>query len=812
MEQNKEYYAFISYKREDKAEAKRLQKALEYYRLPNNLRQEHPELPEYVRPVFRDMTDLEVGELSAQIHSALEQSHYLIVVCSPRAAASKWVNDEIEYFISLGKQDKIIPYIIEGIPHSSNPAEECYPPALLRLSKEKELLGANINEVGKDSATLRVVSRMFNIRFDTLYQRYQREQKKHRIQMVCAIVIAFLFLSSIMGWILHQNTLLKDRENKMVINQARAIVKNALTYIDDGDLEMAVALLLNINDKTRSLFDEECMPEIEYAFRVAYDSLLYSTATPKRKIRNFGGSMLSASISSDDSVIVTGSTDGTVRFWDIKSGNEIEEKRIIRPTSVWAKFSPYSNHLLTIDYEDTIGIWRQEKERYILDRYITDSFLVPSTTFIDDKSFFIKNSGQITLCYKDSTLNETKWKVKTFDEGDFIISKEKIVFNDYHRGKFIIYDMINNKNYNCKLRSSYNGWPHSLHFSPNGEYIIEEASGSIFIYTSSNGEFVKAFIYPEDHACNLSFGNNGNTLVITCNNGIHFIDLIKMKEIVLKYINSDDIEVRICALSNSNNILFIGNNKKRSYDIYSAPFVNNKRIHTVDTIYVKNKELFVDYDVYDGVHFGTNTKGINDYGIVYAWWKRFRNEWEYDYKFNYCNGILRIDNNTAPDFKTRLNIPYIGNIWADGLHAYINSTADLFASFNLLNLEIRDKNSDIKYNLKHDSELITASFSKDSKYVVTLTANQIVHVWDIGNSYPYEIYNLRLDSSSYEYATMSDKNGYIYLVDFPSYDSTNRIILKKISLPTLNDIIVKLKSTYGSYKLTQEDRITNFLE
>ena len=146
MEQKKEYYAFISYKREDKKEAKRLQHALEYYRLPNQLRQEQPELPEYVRPIFRDMTDLEVGELSTQIHSALEQSHYLIVVCSPRVAASKWVNDEIEYFISLGKQDKIIPYIIEGIPHASNPEEECYPPALLRLSNDKELLGANINE------------------------------------------------------------------------------------------------------------------------------------------------------------------------------------------------------------------------------------------------------------------------------------------------------------------------------------------------------------------------------------------------------------------------------------------------------------------------------------------------------------------------------------------------------------------------------------------------------------------------------------------------------------------------------------------
>ena len=60
MEQGKEYYAFISYKKKKKKEAKRLQHALEYYRLPNHLRQENPELPEYVRPVFRDMTDLEV--------------------------------------------------------------------------------------------------------------------------------------------------------------------------------------------------------------------------------------------------------------------------------------------------------------------------------------------------------------------------------------------------------------------------------------------------------------------------------------------------------------------------------------------------------------------------------------------------------------------------------------------------------------------------------------------------------------------------------------------------------------------------------
>ena len=235
MEQSKEYYAFISYKREDKKEAKRLQHALEYYRLPNHLRQENPELPEYVRPVFRDMTDLEVGELSAQIHTSLEQSHFLIVVCSPRAAASKWVNDEVEYFISLGKQDKIIPYIIEGVPHASNLNEECYPPALQRLSKEKELLGANINEVGKDSATIRVVSRMFNIRFDTLYQRSEREQKRKRwLWIGGSVLIAFLGLS-IGGFFVRQNGII-ERQNERLQQDSIAMANHLLRIQNDSVL------------------------------------------------------------------------------------------------------------------------------------------------------------------------------------------------------------------------------------------------------------------------------------------------------------------------------------------------------------------------------------------------------------------------------------------------------------------------------------------------------------------------------------------------------------------------------------------------
>ena len=57
MGQNKEYYAFISYKREDEKWAKWLQYALEYYKFPTNLNG-RTDLPKNIRPTCRDVTDL----------------------------------------------------------------------------------------------------------------------------------------------------------------------------------------------------------------------------------------------------------------------------------------------------------------------------------------------------------------------------------------------------------------------------------------------------------------------------------------------------------------------------------------------------------------------------------------------------------------------------------------------------------------------------------------------------------------------------------------------------------------------------------
>lgn len=89
------YLAFISYKREDERWAKWLQNRLEHYKLPLSVRRSDPTLPEKIRPVFRDTTDLSGGLLEQAIQQALDSSKYLIVICSPRAAQSPWVCKEV---------------------------------------------------------------------------------------------------------------------------------------------------------------------------------------------------------------------------------------------------------------------------------------------------------------------------------------------------------------------------------------------------------------------------------------------------------------------------------------------------------------------------------------------------------------------------------------------------------------------------------------------------------------------------------------------------------------------------------------------
>ena len=143
-------FAFISYNHNDVKWAKWLQKNLENYKLPTEIHNEFED-SRFIRPVFRDQTDLNTGVLGNVLRDNLLASKFLIVLCSPNSAKSEWVSKEVQSFIEWGRLDCIIPLIVDGQPNCYNPDLECFPRYLKEYTSqhpETELLGVSIAEVG----------------------------------------------------------------------------------------------------------------------------------------------------------------------------------------------------------------------------------------------------------------------------------------------------------------------------------------------------------------------------------------------------------------------------------------------------------------------------------------------------------------------------------------------------------------------------------------------------------------------------------------------------------------------------------------
>lgn len=199
-----DYFAFISYKHQDEKWAVWLQRKLERYKLPTALCREK-KIPRRLKPVFRDKTDLSCCALIQDLHEKLNNSRYLIVICSPNAVSSPYIDEEIRYFASTHSKEYIIPFIVSGTPYSCD-GYECYPteirylfPKVDLLDEDQEILGANIGE--KESGSLRkrkerafimVLSYMLEITFDSLWRRHHKYMVRKHLSYIVTLCLMFL--------------------------------------------------------------------------------------------------------------------------------------------------------------------------------------------------------------------------------------------------------------------------------------------------------------------------------------------------------------------------------------------------------------------------------------------------------------------------------------------------------------------------------------------------------------------------------------------------------------------------------------------
>lgn len=199
-DQDFKYWAFISYSHADEEWAKWLHKSIETYRVPRKLigrETANGELPKRLFPVFRDRDELPgASDLGGKIQEALKTSRSLIVICSPKSAVSKWVNEEVKTYKSLGRADHVLCLMIDGEPNAAPDSGllECFPQAVrfhvdgagevTDIPAEPIAADARPGKDGKTNALFKLLSGVMGVGYDELRQRERQRKRQRRLRII----------------------------------------------------------------------------------------------------------------------------------------------------------------------------------------------------------------------------------------------------------------------------------------------------------------------------------------------------------------------------------------------------------------------------------------------------------------------------------------------------------------------------------------------------------------------------------------------------------------------------------------------------
>ena len=194
------YRAFLSYSHTDEQWASWLHRELEGYRIPRKLvGRDSPlgPIPRKLFPVFRDREELPTAQaLSSEIERALGNSDSLIVICSPAAVRSTWVNEEIRRYKAQGHADRVFCLIVDGEPGDSE--RECFPEAIRYQvdaagqigDQPAEPIAADLRpgKDGKADAKLKLIAGLLGIGLNELKQR-ELAARNRRLTAISSVAV-----------------------------------------------------------------------------------------------------------------------------------------------------------------------------------------------------------------------------------------------------------------------------------------------------------------------------------------------------------------------------------------------------------------------------------------------------------------------------------------------------------------------------------------------------------------------------------------------------------------------------------------------
>lgn len=463
------YDAFISYRHAeiDKFAAENLHKKLEAFRLPKSIiKQRGKDCKKKIERVFRDRDELPLASnLADPIMEALEDSEFLIVICSPRLPQSQWCKKEIETFISLHGHEKVLAVLVEGEP------EEAFPEALLYqecvVTKEDgstetvrkpveplaaDVRGKNKKEILKamDGELLRLAAAMFGCAYDDLKQRH-KEQKMRKLLTASlaasSIFLAFGAVSTTMAVrirmqkeqieqqaeeIGEQKAQIEVQYQEALRNQSRSLAEKSLGILSDGDRLSAIRTALTAFEDTTEGTPMPITAEAQYALTEC--SYVYQNGEKMMPYQNFAHdtNVLYMQASKDGNYLLSTDQAGGVYVWEAASGHLLyraQAEAFSNKSESDCRF--LTNELIVYERDGGTEIYDLTKEEVVFRLENVTHVTVPSE---DGERFAVGRmdmlKGNSVTVYDMTTFKEQM--TYTFEKG-------------YEPGDLLTFDQENNR-------------------------------------------------------------------------------------------------------------------------------------------------------------------------------------------------------------------------------------------------------------------------------------------------------------------------------------------------------------------------------
>lgn len=393
------YNAFISYKHAelDTKVASEVQTQLERFRIPKAIQRSTG--VRRIDRIFRDKEELNItSDLNDTIESALQNSDYLIVICSTHTRESVWVQREIEFFLKSHPMEKVMTVVAEGEP------VDVVPEILFHREMELMTEDGNVETVRVPVEPLscdyrmkfsqarreelpRLAAAILGCGYDDLRQRQRRYRQRRIIAAASAAAAALVALT---GYYAYTAAQIRENYEQSLINQSEYLASESQKAMDAGDRMTAMLLAMEAlpsegNERPVTASAQLALSQALYAYQPEGDSTTGVSAGIKRSF-DHGGTIDQFAESPNGTYLAVTHSGDMLTMWKGDEGEVLFEERFNCNTGNMV-FTNENTLVLSTDIE--ICCFDPETGEKLWSHYCVPTADSPNTIMTD--SFFNMN-------------------------------------------------------------------------------------------------------------------------------------------------------------------------------------------------------------------------------------------------------------------------------------------------------------------------------------------------------------------------------------------------------------------------------------